>query len=36
MSYYRFAEIAIALSFGLTFALAGWWDIVESIWSALE
>jgi hypothetical protein len=28
MSYYRFAEIAIALSFGLTFALVGWWDIV--------
>jgi hypothetical protein len=28
MSYYRFAEIAIALSFGLSFALVGWWDIV--------
>jgi hypothetical protein len=35
MSYYRFAEIA-ALSFGLAFALVGWWDIVGSIWSALE
>jgi hypothetical protein len=35
MSYYRFAEIA-ALSFGLTFALVGWLDIVGSIWSALE
>jgi hypothetical protein len=36
MSYYRFAEIAIALSFGLIFALVGWWDIVGTIWSALE
>ncbi len=36
ISYYRSAEIAIALSFGLTFALVGWWDIVGSIWSALE
>jgi hypothetical protein len=36
MSYFRYAEMAIALSFGLTFALVGWWDIVGSIWSALE
>jgi hypothetical protein len=36
MSYYDFAEIAIALSFGLAFALVGWWDIVGSIWSALQ
>jgi hypothetical protein len=36
MSYYRFAETAIALSFGLAFALVGWWDIVGSIFSALE
>jgi hypothetical protein len=36
MSYYRFAEIAFALSFGLTFALVGWWDIVGSIWSAFQ
>jgi hypothetical protein len=33
---YRFAEIGIALSFGLTFALVGWWEIVAEIWSALE
>jgi hypothetical protein len=32
MSYYRFAEIAIALCFGLTFALVGWWEIAELIW----
>jgi hypothetical protein len=32
MSYYRFAEIAIALCFGLTFALVGWWEIAEPIW----
>ena len=36
MSYYRFAEIALALGFGLAFALVGWWDIVGSIWSALQ
>jgi hypothetical protein len=36
MSYYQIAEMAIALSSGLTFALVGWWDIVESVWSALE
>jgi hypothetical protein len=36
MSYYRFAEMAIALSFGLIFALVGWWQIVGQIWSALE
>jgi hypothetical protein len=35
MSYYRIAEIAIALSAGLTFALVGWWEIVGEIWSAL-
>jgi hypothetical protein len=32
----RFCEMTIALSFGLTFALVGWWDIVGSIWSALK
>jgi hypothetical protein len=32
MSYYRFAEIAIALCFGLTFAIVGWWEIAEPIW----
>jgi len=36
MSYCRFAEIAIAVGFGLTFALVGWWEIVGEIWSALE
>jgi hypothetical protein len=36
MSYYRIAEMTVALSFGLTFALAGWWEIVGGIWSALE
>jgi hypothetical protein len=35
MSYYRIAEMVIALSFGLTFALVGWWEIVRDIWSAL-
>jgi hypothetical protein len=35
MSYYRIAEIAIALSFGLTFALVGWREMVGQIWSAL-
>jgi hypothetical protein len=33
MSYYRIAEMAVALSFGLTFALVGWWEIVRDIWS---
>jgi hypothetical protein len=28
MSYYRIAEMAIALSFGLTFSFVGWWEIV--------
>jgi hypothetical protein len=32
MSYYRTAEMAIALSFGLTFALVGWWEIAGLIW----
>jgi hypothetical protein len=32
MSYYRIAEMAIAVGFGLTFALVGWWDIVGQIW----
>jgi hypothetical protein len=32
MSYYRFAETAIALCFGLTFAIVGWWEIAEPIW----
>jgi hypothetical protein len=36
MSYYQIAEMAIALGFGLTFALVGSWDIVGQIWSALE
>jgi hypothetical protein len=36
MSYYQIAEMAIALSSGLTFALVGWWDIVGQIWSALK
>ena len=36
MSYYKIAEMAIALSFGLTFAFVGWWEIVGEIWSALE
>jgi hypothetical protein len=36
MSYYQFAETVVAVGFGLTFALVGWWDIVGSIWSALE
>ena len=35
MSYCRIAEMAIALSFGLTFAFVGWWEIVGDIWSAL-
>jgi hypothetical protein len=32
MSYYRFAEMAVALCFGLTFALVGWWEIAGPIW----
>jgi hypothetical protein len=35
MSYYRIAEMAIALGFGLTFAAVGWWEIVGQIWSSL-
>jgi hypothetical protein len=35
MSYYRIAEMAIALSFGLTFAAVGWWEIAEEISRAL-
>jgi hypothetical protein len=35
VSYYRFAEMMVALGGGLAFALVGWWDIVGSIWSAL-
>jgi hypothetical protein len=36
MRYRRVAEIAIALSSGLAFALVGWWEIVGEILSALE
>jgi len=36
MSCYRIAEMAVALSFGLTFAFVGWWDIAGSIWNALK
>ena len=32
MSYYRFAQIAVAVCFGLTFALVGWWEIAGPIW----
>jgi len=32
MSYRRFAEMAVALCFGLTFALVGWWEIAGPIW----
>jgi hypothetical protein len=35
MIYYRIAEIAIALSSGLTFALVGWWEIADGISRAL-
>jgi hypothetical protein len=35
MSYYRFAEIAAALCFGLTFAAVGWWEIADGVWRAL-
>jgi hypothetical protein len=34
MSYSRFAEIAVALCFGLIFALVGWWEIAGPIWRA--
>ena len=34
MSYYQIAETAIALSFGLTLACVGWWEIVAQILSA--
>jgi hypothetical protein len=33
MSYYRIAEVAVALS--LTFAVVGWWEIAGEIWRAL-
>ena len=36
MSFYRIAEMGIALSSALTFALVGWWEIVAEISSALE
>jgi hypothetical protein len=36
MSYYQCAETVVAAGFGLAFALVGWWDIIGSIWSALE
>jgi hypothetical protein len=29
---YRFAEMVVALCFGLAFALLGWWDIAGPIW----
>jgi hypothetical protein len=32
MSYYRFAEMAVALCFGLTLALVDWWEIAGPIW----
>jgi len=32
MSYHRFAEMAIALHFGLTLALVEWWKIAGPIW----
>jgi len=35
MSYYRLAEIAAALGFGLTFAAVGWWEIADGISRAL-
>jgi hypothetical protein len=35
MSYYQIAEMTVALSFGLTFAFVGWWEIVRGICSAL-
>ena len=34
MSYHRFAGMAVALCFGLTFALVGWWEIEGPIWRA--
>jgi len=36
MTYYQIAEILVALCAGLAFALVGWWEIVGTIWSALE
>jgi hypothetical protein len=35
MSYYRIAETAVALSFGLGFAAIGWWEIAAGICCAL-
>jgi hypothetical protein len=32
MSYYRIAEMVVALCFGFIFALVGWWEIAEPIW----
>jgi hypothetical protein len=32
MSYYRFAEMVVALCFGLTFALVCWWGVAGPIW----
>ncbi len=34
MSYHPFPEMAVALCFGLTFALVGWWEIEGPIWRA--
>jgi hypothetical protein len=31
MRFYRFAEIATAICFGLTFAAVGWWEIADTI-----
>ena len=36
MSYYQCAETVVAAGLGLAFALVGWWDIIGSIWSALQ
>ena len=36
MKYYRFAEMAVALCFGLTFALLGWWEMAEGILHTLR
>ncbi len=30
MSYYQFAEMAVAVCGGLAFALVGWWEIVRA------
>jgi hypothetical protein len=35
MSYYRLAEMAVAVSSGLGFALVGWCEIAAEIWGAL-